>query len=101
MSTDYTEFLTSKRIATVASGFDVDAGDLNRALFPFQRDIVHWALMRGKAALFQDCGAGKSIEQLSWAEMVVARQDGSVLILAPLAVSKQTIREAEKFGVEA
>jgi superfamily II DNA or RNA helicase len=65
-------------------------------LFPFQRDIVKWALRRGRAALFADCGLGKTPMQLSWADQV----PGRVLILAPLAVAQQTVREGQKFGID-
>jgi DNA modification methylase len=96
---DYNDFLASKRIEITASGFTPDA--LNPALFPFQADITRWALERGKAALFEDCGTGKTLQQLDWSEQVVRRVNKPVLILAPLAVSKQTVREGQKFGIEA
>ena len=64
-------------------------------LFDFQRDIVRWALRRGRAAIFADCGLGKTPMQLEWARHI----PGRVLILAPLAVSAQTVREAAKFGI--
>jgi len=64
-------------------------------LFDFQRDIVNWALRRGRAAIFADCGMGKTPMQLEWAKHI----PGEVLILAPLAVSAQTVREGAKFGV--
>jgi hypothetical protein len=65
-------------------------------LFDFQRDIVSWALRRGRAAVFADCGLGKTPMQLEWAHRV----PGRVLILAPLAVSGQTAREGKKFGID-
>ena len=68
---------------------------LNPMLFEFQRDIVTWALRRGRAAIFADCGMGKTPMQLEWARHI----PGDVLILAPLAVSAQTVREGAKFGV--
>jgi hypothetical protein len=70
-------------------------------LFPFQRELVRWSLMRGRSALFEDCGTGKTVQQLVWAENVVRKTNKKVLILTPLAVSAQTVREAEKFGIEA
>src|SRR5689334_9785303 len=96
---NYADFLESKRITVAPSGFTPVA--LNPMLFDFQRDVARWALERGKAALFEDCGLGKSPQQLVWAEQVVGRYDKPVLILAPLAVSRQTVREGEKFGIEA
>ena len=93
----YTEFLNGKRILDQPSGFD--PGSLNDALFAFQRDIVSWALRRGRAALFEDCGMGKTLQQLEWAFRVSAHQNGPVLILAPLAVAEQTSREGQRFGI--
>jgi hypothetical protein len=99
MTTTYADFLDSKRITIAPSGFDANA--LNSMLFDFQSDCARWALQRGKAALFEDCGLGKTPQQLVWAEQVVAKYSKPVLILAPLAVSKQTVREGAKFGIEA
>jgi hypothetical protein len=71
------------------------------SLFDFQRHLDEWALRKGRAAVFADCGLGKSLVQLVWAENVVRHTNRPVLILTPLAVSDQTVREAEKFGIEA
>lgn len=99
MQPDYEQFIESKRIVAMPSGFDVPLEIINSMLFPFQRDIVRWALRRGKAALFEDCGLGKTPQQLEWAKHVVERTGGNVLILAPLAVAQQTVNEGVKFGV--
>lgn len=93
----YDDFLKSKEYHVQPTGFEAD--QLNKNLFDYQRDIVKWALRIGKAALFEDTGLGKTIQQLSWAEAVAKHTDGTVLILAPLAVSKQTAQEAVKFGI--
>lgn len=69
--------------------------------FPFQRDLIEWSVRKGRAALFADCGMGKTLMQLAWAENVAAHSCGRVLILTPLAVSHQTVAEATKFGIEA
>ena len=69
-------------------------------LFDFQGALVEWALRKGRGAHFADCGLGKTPMQLVWAENVVRKTGGRVLVLAPLAVSAQTIREAEKFGID-
>ena len=69
-------------------------------LFDFQRSLVEWALSKGRAALYADCGLGKSPMQLVWAENVVRHTGRPVLIAAPLAVSLQILHEAEKFGIE-
>lgn len=98
-SDTYDDFLDTKRIKAEASGFDATPADLPAALFPFQRDIVLWALKRGKAAIFADTGMGKTPMQLVWADQVARRTGRPVLILAPLAVAQQTQREGEKFGV--
>lgn len=96
---NYDDFLKHKEIVIADSGFNPTS--LNENLFDFQRDIVTWALRKGKAALFEDTGLGKTIQQLSWADAVADHEHGSVLILAPLAVGKQTALEAEKFGIKA
>lgn len=93
----YKDFLNSKRIKTEFTGFD--PCDLNPGLFDFQKDVVTWSCRKGKAALFEDCGLGKTIQQLSWANQVHNHTSGNILILAPLAVSVQTQREGEKFGI--
>ena len=94
----YDDFLKNKRFVLESSGFDIDRSELNPMLYNFQKDIVRWALKKGKACIFADCGLGKTPMQLSWAYQVHRHTGGSVLILAPLAVSEQTKREAEKFG---
>lgn len=94
---NYVDFLETKQVTVNAAGFE--AGDINPMLFPFQASIVRWALRRGKAALFEDCGLGKTPQQLEWARQVHLHTGGNVLILAPLAVASQTQREGEKFGI--
>lgn len=95
---EYLEFLEQKKTQRVESGFAVEDSDLNPALFPFQKYCVKRALAVGKFALFEDCGLGKTIQQLEWAQKVMERINKPVLILAPLAVISQTIKEGEKFG---
>jgi DNA modification methylase len=91
---EYQEFLEQKTRSDVPTGLSV-IPELNAALFPFQWDIVAWALKRGRSAIFADCGMGKTLMQLEWARHI----PGDVLIIAPLAVAKQTVREGEKFGI--
>lgn len=93
----YKQFLKSKRISIQDAGIDVAPRGMNGNLFAFQRDIVRWALRKGRAAIFCDCGLGKTIMQLEFAKQI----PGRALILAPLAVAQQTIREGDKFGIEA
>jgi len=93
----YDEFLANKRRAAAAVGIDVDVSTMSPALFPWQRDVVRWALKKGRAALFEDCGLGKTLQQLEWARLV----PGDVLVVAPLSVSTQTVEEGAKFGIAA
>lgn len=97
--TDYATFLASKRAEVQPSGFEVAPESINPKLFPFQRDIVRWALQLGKAAVFAECGMGKTAMQLEWAHHVAQHTGGRVLILAPLAVAEQTVREGQKFDI--
>lgn len=69
-------------------------------LFDFQQYLIDWSCRRGRTAIFADCGLGKTPMQLTWAENVVRKTNKNVLVLAPLAVSQQTCREGEKFGIE-
>lgn len=95
---DYADFLARKTERAATYGFEV--GALGAFLYPFQERIVRWALQRGRAAVFAECGMGKTPMQLEWARQVAAHTGGKVLILAPLAVSQQTVREGAKFGLE-
>jgi len=94
---DYAAFLESKRQLGGRHGFDPI--EVPETLFPFQRDLVTWALQMGRAAIFADCGLGKTPMQLVWADNVVRHTSGRVLIVTPLAVSHQTVREGAKFGI--
>ena len=91
----YESFLETKAIRAIPTGIPNPA-EPPAMLFPFQRDIVKWALRKGRAALFEDCGLGKSFQQLAWADQI----PGRVLILAPLAVAQQTVREGQKLGID-
>ena len=93
----YANFLRSKQPSDTATGFE--PASLNAKLFDFQADITRWAIRRGRAAIFADCGLGKTPMQLEWAAQVARHTDRPVLIFAPLAVSQQTQREGEKFGI--
>lgn len=96
----YAEFLASKAIDDPMTGL-TDIPDLPAALFPFQRDIVAWALRRGRAALLAGTGLGKSLMELAWGQAICDATGGMVLLFAPLAVAAQMLREAEKFGIPA
>lgn len=95
----YAEFLQRKTDLGSWGGFEPTF--LPDCLFDFQRHLVDWAVRKGRAAIFADCGLGKTPIQLMWAENVVRKTNCPVLVLTPLAVSHQVVREAEKFGVEA
>ena len=97
---NYEEFLARKRMVDPATGMQVVPA-LPEFLFPHQRDIVAWALRRGRAAVFAGTGLGKTAMELSWSDAVSAHTDKPVLVFAPLAVASQHIREASKFGVPA
>lgn len=94
----YSEFLELKKITSPNTGIDFEPV-LNDKLFDYQKDIVRWALKRGRAAIFADCGMGKTFMQLEWAR-IVANVEGPVLIVAPLAVAYQTIEEAKKLNID-
>jgi hypothetical protein len=95
----YHQFIDSKRHLGGDHGFDPLA--IPSFMFPFQRELVTWALRKGRAAIFADCGLGKTAMQLVWAQNVIEKTNRPVLVLTPLAVAKQTVREANKFGIEA
>jgi hypothetical protein len=94
------DFLQTKQKTHIISGFDVDEKQLNNKMFDFQKFIVKRALKAGKYAIFADCGLGKTLMQLEWANQVCKETKGKVLILAPLAVVGQTIQEGLKFGID-
>ena len=96
---DYEKFIESKKLKFEHTGIP-DHGEINPMLYDWQRDVVSWALRRGRASLFEDCGLGKTPQQLEWAKHVEQHTESPVLILAPVAVSQQTISEGQKFGVD-
>ena len=95
----YEEFLAAKHLRHPKSGFAVDIERLNPLAFDWQRVVVHWALRTGRALLSEECGLGKTLQQLMFAEQVVKKTHGKALLLCPLAVQKQTVREADKFSI--
>lgn len=95
---NYYDFLQSKSQLGGNHGFDpIWMPDY---LYDFQQSIDEWALRKGRAAIFGDCGLGKTPMELVFGENIVRKTNGNVLLLTPLAVSLQMIREAEKFGIE-
>ena len=95
--TSYDQFIASKIKNPMPLGFEPTM-DLNAKLFEWQKLIVTWAIRQGRAALFEDCGLGKTAQQIEWARQVSLHTWKPVLILCPLVVADQTCREAEKFG---
>jgi DNA modification methylase len=98
--TNYLEFLEKKKKHFVYSGFDIEDSELNKNMFDFQKFIVKRALKAGKYAIFADCGLGKTLMQLEWANQVYKYTNKPVLILAPLAVVGQTYQEGKKFYID-
>jgi superfamily II DNA or RNA helicase len=97
MNAEYQDFLARKRIIDPQTGFE--PVELNPHLYDFQRDVVKWAVRRGRAALFEDCGLGKSLQQLEWARQVCLHTGKPVLILCPPSVREQTRDEGARFGI--
>lgn len=95
---DYEQFLNAKLHEGAMNGFDplwFPSG-----MFDFQQAVTDWAIRKGRAAIFADCGLGKTLMQLVWAQNVAQKTNDRVLILTPVAVAFQTVREGEKFGIE-
>lgn len=97
---DYVKFLESKKLFVDSVGFRVSADDINIHAKLFQSDIIRWAIQKGRAAVFAGTGLGKTLMSLEWANKVCLQTGGDVLMVAPLAVSQQTLREGQKFGIE-
>ncbi len=100
MMSDYEKFIKRKRQALQPMGFD-PVCELNSNLFDWQAVTVEWAVKRGRAALFEECGLGKTLQQLAWAEQVVKKTNKPVVLHCPVGVRQQTKHEAEKFGIDA
>jgi hypothetical protein len=99
VSDAYSQFLASKDHTFTGVGIPCTIEDVNPDLFEFQRHIVAWAVRKGCAAIWADTGLGKTRMQVEWARLLT-EQGGRALILAPLAVAHQTIREASAIGVD-
>ena len=97
---NYDEFIKNKALVIESAGIDISTDELNPLLFDFQKDIVRWALAKGRAAIFADCGLGKTAMQLEWAEQIRKRTGGKVIVIAPLAVASQTKEEGAKFDID-
>lgn len=98
MDKAYDQFLQKRRQGGSESGFVPEF--MPDFLFDFQKVLVDHAVRKGKVAVFADCGLGKTIQQLVWAENVIRKNNKRVLLLTPLAVGAQTVEEARRFGIE-
>jgi len=96
---NYDDFIKTKVKRVLPHGFEPQP--ITAPLFDWQRHVTEWAIRQGRAALFEDCGLGKTLQQLEWARQVANHTGGAVIILTPLAVAAQTLAEAHKFGIEA
>lgn len=93
---EYEEFLRTKKRRFTGAGKEIDESEIHPKLFDFQKRVTAWACRKGRAALFLDTGLGKTFCQLEWARLM----GESALIIAPLSVARQTVREAKKIGLE-
>ena len=92
----YRDFLNNKKYKINPVGKDIQVNSINKKLFPFQKDIVKWAVKKGRCAVFLDTGLGKTFIQLEWARILGKR----ALVIAPLSVARQTVREGKKIDIE-
>jgi superfamily II DNA or RNA helicase len=98
MIDSYVDFIARKSAVPRFGGLTVDDADFSGSEKPHQRDLIKWALAKGRAAIFADTGLGKTLMELTWARRV--SREGRVLILAPLAVAEQTVREGDRWGIQ-
>lgn len=97
---DYLDFIASKQIKAVDAGFNVELTDINKNAFEWQKLLIKWSLMKGKCANFQECGLGKTIQQLCFADETRKYTGKPSIILAPLAVANQTKQQGEHFNID-
>src|SRR3990167_9399460 len=95
MEETYQDFLLHKTPRVLTNGIAISQEHIHSSLFPFQKDIVQWAVQRGRAAIWADTGLGKSRMALEWARLLGKR----TLILCPLAVAHQFVEEGEKIDM--
>lgn len=96
---NYDTFIQQKKKAHIPCGFEPN--EIKSSLFQFQKHVTQWAIRKGRAALFEECGLGKTLQQLEWARQVSIHTSKPVLILTPLAVASQTLNESIKFEIPA
>lgn len=95
---DYEMFLERKM--QIGNSYGFSPTFIPDMTFDFQRAIIQWAIEKGRCGIFADCGLGKSLIELTFAQNVVEKTNGNVLLLTPLAVGIQMQKEADKFGIE-
>lgn len=100
MIDNYLEYLNSKQRFARPVGFEIDAAELHPFLFDWQKLAVQWSLSLGRAALFEERGLGKTVQQVEWARQVYNQIKRPVLIVCPLAVARQTVREGQKIDTD-
>lgn len=98
-TSSYRDFIVSKSQHGKGDGFEPNW--IPDCAFDFQKHCIDWSVRKGRAALYQDCGMGKSLQELAWCENVVRHTNKPVLLATPIAVGPQFIKEATKFGVDA
>ena len=96
----YQDFIAGKHRRASDCGIDVSDGEINPYAFEFQRAVIKWACKKGRAAIFADCGLGKTLMELAWLDTLTMKgQIKRSFILCPIAVANQIVDEAQKFGV--
>jgi DNA modification methylase len=100
MNTDYAEFLNSKIKLSQYHGFNVEASEVNPMLYQHQRDIVRWAVKGGRRAVFAAFGLGKTFMQIEILRIIQKHKGGNALIVAPLGVRQEFMRDGQKLGVD-
>jgi superfamily II DNA or RNA helicase len=100
LDSEYYDFIESKKRKIHGYGFDFPKSKLNKYLMNWQKDIVCWAIGRGRSAIFAECGTGKTIEQLEWARIIHEKTNKPVIIHCPVGVREQTKRESDKFSIK-
>jgi len=96
---DYKKFLDDK--AQIGGNYGFNPIFIPDKMFNFQKSLLEWSVKKGRAAIFADCGLGKSFIELAYAQNIVEKTNGNVLLLTPIAVGAQMQKEAEKFNIEA
>lgn len=97
---DYLDFIASKQIRAVDAGFDISMSAINQKAFEWQKMLIKWSLKKGRCANFQECGLGKTIQQLCFADETRKETGQPSIILAPLAVANQTKQQGKEFNID-